>query len=162
MLAIGRGQRSVHPRASMESLLHEELAVIGRASAKVAALMKEVFNEAGGLKIPLSEVMSTAQYYANGDVALEGPFALERVLRVLPIIKSALGVRHRSFAEAVRGMSETAWAHCGPCRTRKLNPSCCLTLRSTAPRRSSGTFVSTPTGSCRTGRECLGTFAWLR
>ena len=108
--AVGRAQRSVHPRSTAEALLREELSDLGRQSAVAAKFGRDAFNESGALKLSLAEVMAQVQRGAAGDAAPSGPLGLERDLRVLPIIKNGLGVRHRSFETAVQAMTEAAWA----------------------------------------------------
>jgi len=116
-IAIGRAQRSVHPRATAEGLLREELTELGRGHSGVAALMKEAFTDGGALRDSLGELMGRAQILARNEGASGPLFLADRDARVLPVVRSALGVRHRTFKEAVEAMSETAypdWPLSGP------------------------------------------------
>ncbi len=106
--AISRAQRSTHTRSTAEGILKEELARIGRDDPEIETFAKKAFTEAGRLRDGLSEAMSKARRAAAGGGG--GGDYDERDPRVLPLVRNQLGLRHRTFAQAVDSMCESAWS----------------------------------------------------
>ena len=110
---VARAQRAIRSKSDNDRWLREQMSRL--SDPQIKALTNDIFTENGALRVSLGEVNARLARMHHADAA--GGSAAEALsgeasgsdARVLPILRTSLGVRHRDFRSAVEAMHESAW-----------------------------------------------------
>ena len=110
IVAVGRAQRSVHPKSSADKQLKEQLDGLRGSCSDLDEAVNTFFTDSGAAKTSYADMMAKLKVLLSQSDAGAADLAAEVDARVLPILRSNLGIRHRSFKEAVDQMTASAWS----------------------------------------------------
>ena len=110
---VARAQRAIRSKSDNDRWLREQMSRLSDPQFK--ALTNDIFTDSGALRVSLAEVNARLARMHTADAA--GGSAAEALsgdgnateARVLPILRTSLGVRHRDFRSAVEAMRGSAW-----------------------------------------------------
>ena len=110
---VARAQRAIRSKSDNDRWLREQMSRL--SDPQIKALTNDIFTDSGALRVSLAEVNARLARMHTADAA--GGSAAEALsgdgnateARVLPILRTSLGVRHRDFRSAVEAMRESAW-----------------------------------------------------